>query len=259
MAESQKAATGNTSKYRAPALVKGLEILELLASSGVAITLSGISERLNKSRSEIFRMVQELEATGYISRADGSDGYEITNKLFMLGLEQPRTKTLLEASLPIMRDFTRRSEQSCHLAIRSDEFIIVVSRIEAPGPVSFSVRVGHRQMLSRSTSGVVLFAGQPLEEQSNWLKLMAATDDQFEQSAFLDQANQCTKDRYFSKSSRFIHGVTDIATPIIRNGIAVASLTSPCLKRIDRSETEDLPVSLLIGAASAISADLPTT
>lgn len=259
MTSTPKSEKSNTAKYRAPALVKGLEILELLASSGTSITLSGISERLNKSRSEIFRMVQELEVTGYISRADSSDGYEITNKLFMLGLEQPRTKTLLEASLPIMRDFTRRSEQSCHLAIRSDEFIIVVARIEAPGPVSFSVRVGHRQLLSRSTSGVVLFSGQPMEEQSNWIKLMAATDDQFEQSAFLDQANMCTKDRYFSKTSRFIHGVTDIAAPIMRNGIAVASLTSPCLKRIDRFEAEELPVSLLLGAASSISADLPTT
>lgn len=258
MPEAVNKEGGSSAKYRAPALVKGLEILELLASTISPITLSGISERLNKSRSEIFRMVQELEATGYISREENSDGYEITNKLFMLGLEQPRTKTLLEASLPIMRDFARRSEQSCHLAIRSDEFIIVVARIEAPGPVSFAVRVGHRQLLSRSTSGVALFSAQPLEQQSNWLKVIAATDDTFEKSVFLEQAAQCARDGHFKKASRFIQGVTDIAAPITRNGIAVASLTSPCVTRIDHAEVQELPVKLLLGAASAISADLPT-
>lgn len=259
MADAEKKPAGSTTKYRAPALVKGLEILELLAASVSPITLSGISERLGKSRSEIFRMVQELEATGYISREESSEGYEITNKLFMLGLEQPRTKTLLEASLPVMRDFARRSEQSCHLAIRSDQFIIVIARIEAPGPVSFAVRVGHRQLLAWSTSGVVLFSGQPLEQQSDWLKVISATDDAFDKPLFLEQASSCARDGYFKKASRFIKGVTDIAAPIMRNGVAVASLTSPCVTRIDRAETRDLPVQLLLGAASSISADLPTS
>lgn len=257
MAEADRQAKNPTTKYRAPALVKGLDILELLAAATTPITLSGISERLDKSRSEIFRMVQELEAKGYIARPENSDGYEITNKLFRMGLEQPRIKTLLEASLPVMREFAHRSEQSCHLAIRSNELIIVVARIESPGPVTFSVRIGHRQLLSRSTSGVVLFSGQRLEQQSAWLKVIAAMDDAFDKSLFLEQASQCAKDGYFSKASRFIHGVTDIAAPIMRNGVAVASLTSPCITRIDQAEAQDLPVQLLLGAADTISADLP--
>lgn len=247
-------------KYRAPALVKGLEILELLATTTTPMTLSAISEKLQRSRSEIFRMVQELEATGYISRGSDSEGYGITNKLFLLGHEQPRTKTLLETSLPVMREYSRRSGQSCHLAIRSDEFIVVIARMEAQDSVSFAVRVGHRQLISQSTSGVVLFSGLPADERSVWLKVMQKTDKQLDRVAFIERADQCLKDGYFQRQSRFVEGVTDIAAPIFRSSATVAALTSPCLRRIDQEATAgeaDLPIDLLTEAAKTISDDLP--
>lgn len=43
-------------KYTAPALEKGLDILDLLAGHGLAITLSQISVALGKSVGEIYRV-----------------------------------------------------------------------------------------------------------------------------------------------------------------------------------------------------------
>ena len=89
--------------YKAPALVKGIEILELLAHTATPLTLSGISDSLGRSRSEIFRMIQDLETLGYIRRASNNEGYELTNRLFTLGLERPKMVSVLEAALPEMR------------------------------------------------------------------------------------------------------------------------------------------------------------
>src|SRR5690625_5965421 len=68
-------------KYRAPALEKGLDVLELLASHGVPLTTSQMATLLGRSVSELFRMVLALEYRGYIALAEGREGYELTNKL----------------------------------------------------------------------------------------------------------------------------------------------------------------------------------
>ena len=67
-------------KYRAPALEKGLDVLELLSAHGQPLTPSQMSATLGRSVSELFRMIQVLEFRGYIEQS--SDGYRLTNRLF---------------------------------------------------------------------------------------------------------------------------------------------------------------------------------
>ena len=59
-------------KYRAPALDKGLDIIELLAAAPAALSIAEISEGVGRSRGEIFRMLQVLEERDYIARNEAS-------------------------------------------------------------------------------------------------------------------------------------------------------------------------------------------
>ena len=86
----------NESRYRAPALEKGLDVLELLAAQTEPMTLTAIVNQLGRSHGELFRMVQVLEHRGYIEQESGGEGYRLTDRLFSLGMQQPRTATLLE-------------------------------------------------------------------------------------------------------------------------------------------------------------------
>ena len=114
------------SRYRAPALEKGLEILELLSGQREPLTMAAISERLGRSTSEIFRMLQVLEQKGYIEKSPSGDGYRITNRLFTLGMAQPPVQTLVETALPVMRRLANAIGQSCHLAVPSSDQIVVI-------------------------------------------------------------------------------------------------------------------------------------
>ena len=51
-------------QYRAPALEKGLDVLELLADSARPLSTIQIGESFGRSRSEIFRMLSVLEDRG---------------------------------------------------------------------------------------------------------------------------------------------------------------------------------------------------
>lgn len=243
------------STYKAPALAKGLEILELLAPSLNPLTLSEICEELGRSKSELFRMVQELERTGYIEKRGDEDGYSISDKLFMLGMERPRVATLLEVALPEMRKFTQLTKQSCHIAIQSGDEIVVIARIESPGPITFSARIGHRRLFSKASSGVVIYTWSDAKQQKELLKQMKSIDKKFNKSEFLKLSDKTLKDGYMSKPSPFIQGVTDISAPIMRQGQPTASLTAPCISKADQKD--ELPIQQLLEATNKISRQLP--
>ena len=155
----KKAEQGET-KYRAPALEKGLEVLKLLATSSKELKFPEITAALGRSQSELFRVVHVLAQQGYIERTRNG-AYRITNQLFRLGMERPLIRDLTVTASPIMRSLSKSVGQSCHLAVRSQEQIVVIYRIEPPGELGFSVRVGYRRSIGATTSGLVLFAFQP--------------------------------------------------------------------------------------------------
>lgn len=215
-------------KYRAPALEKGLDILELLARQGQAMTTSQMANMLGRSVSELFRMVLALEYRGYIAPAgDGRDGYTLTNKLFTLGISQGSARVLLEAALPVMKELSRDLGQSCHMAVASGDQIVVVARIESPMDLGFSVRVGYRRRLIDTNSGVLLFGHAPEEIQTHWLPQLreSATPEQIER--FLGRTQSAVAEGYIQSSSEFVEGVTDICVPVMGMQGAVASLIVP--------------------------------
>ena len=57
-----------TASYSAPALIKGLDILELLAERRQDLTMKEIAEGLGRTKNELFRMIVALQERGYIQR-----------------------------------------------------------------------------------------------------------------------------------------------------------------------------------------------
>ena len=115
-------------------------------------------------------MLQVLEFKGFITTAESGSGYVLTNKLFALAMAQAPVRSLVETALPIMRKLAQEIGQSCHIAVASEDQIVVITRIERPGDLGFSVRIGYRREIARATSGLVLFAYQNEEVRRTWLK-----------------------------------------------------------------------------------------
>ena len=86
---------GAAAAYSAPALEKGLDILELLADSAPGLTQNQIAARLGRSAGELFRMLEVLERRGYLGRSPSDGSYSLTLKLFELAHRQPPVKRLL--------------------------------------------------------------------------------------------------------------------------------------------------------------------
>jgi DNA-binding IclR family transcriptional regulator len=222
---SRSAEPGPRSRYRAPALEKGLDVLELLAADKSPLNLSAISQRLGRSSGELFRMLQVLEFKGFITSAENGSGYVLTNKLFALAMAQAPVRSLVETALPVMRKLTHEIGQSCHIAVASEDQIVVITRIERPGDLGFSVRIGYRREIVRATSGLVLFAYQSDDVRRVWLKRCRLKGEAAD--AFVERANAVRDRGHHEAASDFVRGIVDLSAPILRGDIAVAALTVP--------------------------------
>lgn len=213
------------SRYQAPALKKGLEILELLAAASSPLTMSDISNALGRSVSEIFRMLQVLEEHRYIARGD--DGYRLTNRLFALGMGQPPVRDLVTTALPVMQGLARQTGQSCHLAVASGAEMVVIAGVEAPGLSGFAVRVGYRRPLHRSASGRILLAFQPADARAAMLEEVRLAGQDIDCDALDAQLGRIVAEGSGATPSPVLTGITDLSVPILSMGWARAALTVP--------------------------------
>ncbi len=245
-----------TPRYRAPALEKGLEILEFLAPRTGPMKLSEISEGVGRSKSEIFRMLQVLEEKRYLTRPPGTEAYALTNRLFMLGMEHPPVKGLMEAAMPVMHRLAEEILQPCHLAIASEELIVVIARVESPGDVGLMVRVGHRRPLPHSTSGLVLLAFQPEEVRARWLETLRRKKVAYEDRRLARSLRSIGARGYACTASKVVEGVRDLSAPILLRGAAIAALTVPFVDRRGVRGEPGRSIERLRRAAQRISREL---
>jgi len=243
-------------RYKAPALEKGLDILELLATTSSAMTLTAIVNQLGRSHGELFRMVQVLEFRGYIEQDSSADGYLLTDKLFSLGMQRPKTHSLVEVALPVMRRLSQDLGQSCHLALHTLGDMVVVARMESSEQLGFSVRVGYRRPLVKAASGAVLYAFQPEDVRRRWESLLNPPLTEKELADWRAHADEIRKRRVELTPSRFVAGVTDISAPVMRGGVAAAALTVPFLEKLGPQISQDTAAERVLEAATDISAQL---
>jgi len=219
-------------RYKAPALEKGLDILELLSTTSSPMTLTHMANQLGRSHGELFRMVQVLEFRGYIEQEASAEGYELTDRLFSLGMQRPKTHSLVQVALPVMRQLALEIDQSCHLAMPSRGEMVVVARMESSEQLGFSVRVGYRRSLAKSASGAILYAFQPDDIRRRWEKLFDPPMSEAELAVWRAHADKIRERRVELTPSRFVSGVTDISAPVMRGGAAAAALTVPFLEKL---------------------------
>ncbi len=232
-------------RYRAPALEKGLDIIEVLASSSRPMPPKLISERLGRSVSELFRMLQVLEIRGYVASAENQSGYELTNKFFSLGMSRGISKNLLDHALPLMRDLSESVSQACYIVVASDDKTVVIGQVDAPAIPSFHIRVGYRQDLVDSISGAVLYAFQKPKVRDAWREALKPTVAEHEWQQFDAHAAKALAQGYLVAHNTFTESVTDIACPIFNDRGLVGAITIPYIRSKLSVSVEECATSLV--------------
>lgn len=224
-------------KYRAPALTKGLDILELLGADARGSTQVEISAALGRTTSEIFRMLVVLRQRGYIDLDEESGRYSLSTKLFEIAHRFPPVRRLNEIAGEEMRKLADTINQSLHLAILRGDSILIIAQVDCPDAYLVSVRLGAQIPLYAAASGRVLAAW--LDERPLEKALAAIAEANGKEKAALFKANlKSVREVGFCEApSMTMQGVLNIAAPIRDySGAVIAALTIPYVYRLTSDE-----------------------
>lgn len=242
-------------KYRAPALDKGLDILELLAATEEGLSQAEIAKALERSPNEIYRMLDRLVRRDYVRRTS-ADRYELTLKLFELSHMTPPIRRLVSQATPVLRRFARDSEQAVHLAIHDRNILVVVAQVDGPGYWNVSIRVGSRIGLVNTGSGHVFLAFADDEERALMLEDQSDKRREKLSAQMLARLSRVREQGYEAMESQQVAGVVNLSVPIFGPlGTVIAALTSPYTERLDKHDAPGKAgvLKLLIAAGNEIS------
>ena len=246
--------TWRDNRYKVPALEKGLDVLELLAIETGELSMTAIASRLERSVSELYRIVQYLEARGYLTRDLDNSQYSLSLKLFHLAHDRAPLRSLVSFAMPIMEALARETEQSCHLAILDGVNILVVAQVESPRTQRYTVRLGARLSVWESSSGTVLVSQLGDRDRDKLFRLLIKTVDPERLDAFRERVAEARLSGADLRPSHLVAGVTSVSRRIRNHlGHTVATLSIPFLHHARNAVGIQEADAALIRAAAALS------
>lgn len=244
-------------RYRAPALDKGLDILELLANVDGGLTQAEIAKRLGRSPNEFYRMLDRLVRRGYVIRTDG-DRYALTLKLFGLAQLHAPVRRLVSYATPLMRELAEISQQANQLVVFDRGAAVVIAQQEAPDYWGISIRVGAHISLFDTGSGHVLLAFRSPEERRMMIAENARSTEKppAQPPEFFQRLDQIRERGYEMMASLQTAGVYNLSAPVLGpDGKAIAALTVPYITLVNAPSAPDITrtIELILATAEKLS------
>ena len=223
-------------RYRAPALDKGLEILEYLSGQRMPLTQLEIAEGLRRSSGEIYRMLLCLEERGYLAREAESGKFRLTLRLYELGHSHSPTMLLRRAARMPMEALAEKIGQACHLSVPYGISLLVLMECMPSRRICLAVGEGTVLPMTLTTSGKLMLSR--MDGQS--AKALLENDAEYgamseaKRRAFLRQLEAVRGTELLKTESGLRNGITDIAIPVGVEGTdAFAVLAISCLPDTD--------------------------
>jgi len=241
-------------KYATPALDKGLDILEFLARDPAGATKSELARELNRTVSEIFRMLLCLERRGYIAQV-AEDRYSLTLKLFQLVQEHPPTERLIADALPIMERLAHETFQSCHLGVIEGDHVVILAQVNAPANQGFYVKLGSAVDIMDSSSGYVILAYQEMAQRMRTIANWRRETGRKLPNNLTQHLDRLRRIGHEKQASYLVKGVVNISFPIFdERGSPLGALTVPYIEYHKGSRREAAVTKALAMAAAEITA-----
>lgn len=214
-------------KYHAPALEKGLDILEYLSLEAKPLSQSEIAYGIDKNPNEIYRMLICLEQRGYLLRDEISGKYRPSLKMYNLSHRHSPIDELRKVSRYPLDELSESIRQSCHISVLYHDKLIVVYQSRSPEPIALSIEEGSLFPLMKTASGRVLLAFMSDAERLGILHKDALfnTYTPRKQQKFVVGLKEIREMGHYVTGSDLATGVVDITVPIGSAEEALATLT----------------------------------
>jgi DNA-binding IclR family transcriptional regulator len=209
-------------------VLKALQILDAFRGSGAAMGVSDIARRTDVPTSTAFRLLAYLVESGFVVK--NGTLYRPGDKLFELGNQVAlcRPLGLREQAAPYLGELYAATGMTVRMAVLDGTEIVIVNKIVGLRTLPAPTAIGGRTSALCTALGKALLAFQPAERIMPLLRgpLPRRTRHSVVNPRFLQRRlieTRSTRLAYDQEES--ILGQVCVATPILRDGIAVAAIS----------------------------------
>jgi DNA-binding IclR family transcriptional regulator len=153
-----------------PALDRGLQILEHLATSQNGLTLSQLARNLKMPKSSVHRLLLTLKQHRFLCLDEATGHYRLGLHLFSLAHKALGGIHLRTLALPFIRTLMEKTGLTVHLAVFEHDEVIVIEKAQPPGGLPVATWVGKRLDLHCTALGKAYLAYRPDEEIDSLIK-----------------------------------------------------------------------------------------
>ncbi len=242
----------SASRYNVRAVLRVLDILDLLQDSMNGASLTDIADAVDLPKSSVFRYLASLESRGYVERDPESGDYRFG--LAFLPSHTRHLQSLASRAKPYLEALRDQFQETFNLAILDGTRIAYLQIVESEKAMRFAARTGDRDPIHSSALGKAIAAQMPESEVLNILRaegmsqLTAATIT--DERAFLEELEQ-VRHRGFALDERENEEdgfCVAVAIPKARIRAAI-SLSAPAV-RFPEEDVRDVAEALTETAAA---------
>jgi DNA-binding IclR family transcriptional regulator len=243
-------------------VVKALKVLEALSSFDGPAPLTEIARHCGLTKSNTHRLLKTLEQNQYVLQHEPSKAYELTLRLWELGVPVYDRLDLRVVAAPELIKLARATNESVHLSVLEGGMAVYVDRVDCTHAVRAYIRIGERAPAYCVATGKAMLAFQPNSVVDRACRRMRRFTDVTVKSrkALESELAKIRAQGYVLTFGEWREGVIGIAAPIrdrsgkVSAGIGIAGPA-------DRMRKADLDrmVGAVRRAAEQISAGLGAT
>jgi IclR family transcriptional regulator, acetate operon repressor len=250
-------ATAVENPYSVRAVLRVLDIFDLLRRSSDGATLAEIGAATDLPKSSVFRYLATLEARGYVER-DPEDG------TFRLGFaffpaDGWRLDTFVVRARPFLEELRDALRETINLGVLKDGLITYLDVAESPHPVRFITDPGKRNTIHSTALGKAIAASLPEAEVR---RILAATGMPrktprtiTDPDAFIQVLAKVRRQGYAIDDNEDDDGCRCVAVPIPGSPFRAAISLSAPSGRLPMRRTREAAAAL-IDAASRLGREL---
>jgi DNA-binding IclR family transcriptional regulator len=159
------------------AFIKGLRLLEVLANSEQPRGITDLATELGLTKSNVHRLLQTLQANGFVRQIPASSAYELTTKMWELGNRVMRRIDLNSVARPAMIKLAEATGETVHLSILVDTDVIYIDKIESSHHIRAFTHVGSKAPAFAVATGKAMLAHLPDKYLEKLVPLFSAFTD----------------------------------------------------------------------------------
>jgi DNA-binding IclR family transcriptional regulator len=261
MADAAK--SGREGRYAVPAVDGMLDVVEFLAGQQRPWGINELARELGITTNMVFRILRRLTERGYTETVGETGGYQLSTRLFSLGMRLYTRFELRTRARPHLERLAVETGETCQLHVLNDRGMLVVDVVNPRADFFLQVVPGAHLNCHANAFGKAVLAFLPPAEARRYLagKLDRLTDRTLTSAAAVMRefvAIRATGLAY--DREEYVRGVHCVGAPVFdASGAVVAGLGTTGLAGHRTGVAAKAGERAVVDCAAAVSADIGYT